>query len=201
MVASLRQFGQLSPVVCCLRDEVPCLLDGFRRLQAARQMEEIVALDTRFVEADDRQAKAAIYRLNQVGRRIHVLEEAWIISALVREDGLSQLEVAELLGRHKSWVCRRLALLERLAPQARQDLQLGLLSPTAARQLLRLPAGNQLEVLECMRRESLMGARFRKWSICCWRRVPGSRRNSCWRSRGKRSHRLMAARFGAGTHV
>jgi ParB-like chromosome segregation protein Spo0J len=162
MVASLRQFGQLSPVVCCLREEVPCLLDGFRRLQAARQIEGTVALDTRFVEADDRQAKAAIYRLNQVGRRIHVLEEAWIISALVREDGLSQIEVAELLGRHKSWVCRRLALLERLAPQSRQDLQLGLLSPTAARQLLRLPAGNQMEVLECMRRESLVGSEIQE---------------------------------------
>jgi ParB-like chromosome segregation protein Spo0J len=155
MMASLRQFGQLSPVVCCLREEVPCLLDGYRRLQAARRLEEIDTLDARFVKADDREAKAAIYRLNQMGRRIHVLEEAWIISALVREDGLSQQEVAELLGRHKSWVCRRLALLEKLDSQARQDLQLGLLSPSAARQLLRLPRGNQREVLECMRRESL----------------------------------------------
>jgi ParB-like chromosome segregation protein Spo0J len=155
MMASLRQFGQLSPVVCCLREETPCLLDGYRRLQAARRMEEITSLDARFIETDDRQAKAAIYRLNQMGRRIHVLEEAWIISALVREDGLSQVEVADLLGRHKTWVCRRLALLEKLDPQTRQDLQLGLLSPSAARQLLRLPRGNQVELLECVRRESL----------------------------------------------
>ena len=155
MMASLRQFGQLSPVVCCLREETPCLLDGYRRLYAARRMEEIRSLDARFIETDDRQAKASIYRLNQMGRRIHVLEEAWIISALVREDGLSQVEVADLLGRHKTWVCRRLALLEKLDPQARQDLQLGLLSPSAARQLLRLPRGNQVELLECVRRESL----------------------------------------------
>jgi hypothetical protein len=90
-----------------------------------------------------------------MGRRMHVLEESWIIFALVREDGLSQTEVADLLGRHKAWVCRRLALLEKLAPQAREDLQLGLLSPSAARQLLRLPRGNQVELLECLRRESL----------------------------------------------
>lgn len=155
LVSSLRHFGQLSPVVCCLREDVPCLLDGFRRLQSSRRIEGLRALETRFLEVDDREAKAAIYRLNHVGRRIHVLEEAWIISALVREDGLSQVEVAELLGRHKSWVCRRLALLEKLEQPARQDLQLGLLSPSAARQLLRLPAGNQTEVLECARRESL----------------------------------------------
>ena len=155
MVTSLRRFGQLSPVVCTPRDEVPCLLDGYRRLHAARRLEGLTSLDTRWMDIDDREAKAAIYRLNHLGRRIHPLEEAWIIFALVREDGLSQVEVAELLGRHKTWVCRRLGLLEKLAPQARQDLQLGLLSPTAARELLRLPQGNQLEVLECMRRESL----------------------------------------------
>jgi hypothetical protein len=45
------------------------------------------------------------------------LEEAWIIHALVQDDGMSQVEVAKLLGRHKSWVCRRLALIERLGSQ------------------------------------------------------------------------------------
>jgi len=92
---------------------------------------------------------------------VHVLEEAWLVYALVREDGLSQLEVAQLMGRHKSWVCRRLALLEKLAPLVRQDLQLGLLSPTAARSLTRLPVGNQEEVLEAARRESLTAAEVR----------------------------------------
>ncbi len=52
--------------------------------------------------------------------------------ALVREDGLAKMEAAELLGRHKSWVCRRLALLEKLGEQAREDLRLGLVSPAGA---------------------------------------------------------------------
>jgi ParB-like chromosome segregation protein Spo0J len=161
MVCSLREFGQLSPVVCCWREEAACLLDGYQRLSAAREI-EMAGLNVLFLQVDDRQAKAAMYRLNQGSRRIHVLEEAWIIQALVREDGLSQSAVAELLRRHKSWVCRRLALLEKLASQARQDLQLGLLSATAARELLRLPHGNQLELLECMRRESLTTAELRE---------------------------------------
>ena len=162
MVASMRQFGRMSPVVCCLREERPRLVDGFRRLWAARRIPEIRELSTRLIEVDDRQAKAAILRLNQCGRRIHVLEEAWLAYALVREDGLSQSEVAELLGKHKSWVCRRLALLERLAEEARQDMQLGLLSPSAARQLIRLPRGNQQECLECVRRESLTAGEVRE---------------------------------------
>jgi hypothetical protein len=83
------------------------------------------------------------------------LEEAWVVHALVREDGLSQVEVAELLGRHKSWVCRRLALLEKLSAECQEDLHLGLLAPSVARQLTRLPVGNQAEVLLATRRENL----------------------------------------------
>jgi ParB-like chromosome segregation protein Spo0J len=162
MISSLRQFGQMSPVVCCLREQIPCLIDGYRRLQAARAIEEITRLSTRLIEVDDRQAKVAMYRLNQVGRRVHVLEEAWLVYALVREDGLSQLEVGQLLGRHKTWVCRRLALLEKLTPAVRQDLQLGLLSPTAARSFTKLPAGNQTQLLETVRRESLTASEVRE---------------------------------------
>jgi transposase len=115
-------------------------------------------LSARLMEADERTVKAAIYGLNRAGGRTRELEEAWIIHALVREDGMSQVEVAELLGRHKSWVCRRLALIERLGSKAREDLRVGLLSPTSARQMVRLPQGNQSEVLDAVRREALSGA-------------------------------------------
>jgi hypothetical protein len=71
---------------------------------------------------------------------------------------MSQVEVAELLGRHKSWVCRRLALLERLGAKARDELRVGLLSPTAARQIVQLPQGNQAEMLDALRREALSSA-------------------------------------------
>jgi hypothetical protein len=83
------------------------------------------------------------------------LEEAWIVQALVRDDGLTQVEAAHLLGQHKSWVCRRLALLEKLSGGVKEDLRLGLLGPALARQLVRLPAGNQEAVLALTRRETL----------------------------------------------
>jgi hypothetical protein len=66
-----------------------------------------------------------------------------------------------LLGRHKSWVCRRLALLERLTAAAREDLRLGLLSVSVARQVVRVPAGNQAEVLQAARRDALNSAEVR----------------------------------------
>jgi len=155
MARSLERYGQLSPVVVCRRQDRYELIDGFKRLGAARSLARMSHLSARLLEADERTAKAAIYGLNRAGGRTRELEEAWIIQALVREDGLSQVEVAELLGRHKSWVCRRLALIERLGAEAREELRVGLLSPTAARQLVRLPEGNQTEVLPVIRREAL----------------------------------------------
>ncbi len=174
MARSLERYGQLSPVVVCRRQERYELIDGFKRLGAARGLAQIQRLSARLMEADERTAKAAIYGLNRAGGRTRELEEAWIIQALVREDGLSQVEVAELLGRHKSWVCRRLALIERLGPKARDELRVGLLSPTAARQMVRLPEGNQAEVLEAIRREALssaeLGGVVDLWLGCAERR-------------------------------
>lgn len=155
MIQSLRRYGQLSPVVVWPTCGSWVLIDGFKRLEAARHLPELATLAARLIEADARTAKAAIYGLNQWSRRIHLLEEAWIVCSLVREEGLTQPEAAQLLGHNKSWISRRLALLEKLCASAKEDLALGLLSPSMARQLTRLPAGNQEELLVAIRRDDL----------------------------------------------
>ena len=155
MAGSLRRWGQLSPVVACVRGEELELLDGFKRLAAARQVAGLTSLSVRVLAVDERMAKAAILGLNHAHHGARELEEAWIVQALVRDDGLTQVEAAHLLGKHKSWICRRLALLEKLSVAVKDDLRLGLLGPTLARQLVRLPAGNQEAVLALTRRESL----------------------------------------------
>jgi hypothetical protein len=155
MAGSLRRWGQLSAVVACVRQERLELLDGFKRWTAARQVAGLSTLSVRVLELDERSAKAAILGLNRGQRATRELEEAWIVQALVRDDGLTQVEAAHLLGQHKSWVCRRLALLERLSSEVKEDLRLGLLGPALARQLVRLPAGNQQAVLALTRREAL----------------------------------------------
>ena len=105
MTQSLRRWGQCAPIVATVRQERPQVLDGFTRWEAALQVRGLTTLLVRIIDVDDRRAKAAIHGLNQTGRRPHELEEAWIVQALVREDGLSQTEVAELLARHKSSSC------------------------------------------------------------------------------------------------
>ena len=107
MLKSLRDYGQLSPVVVCQLDGQTVLVDGFKRLRAARTLKGHDGLVARFLETDEPGAKAAIFNLNRIAGRPVELEEAWIIYALVIDDGLQQIEVAQMLGRHKSWINRQ----------------------------------------------------------------------------------------------
>src|SRR5262249_11712890 len=86
------------------------VLDGFKRLTAARALPGMRSLSARLLAADERAAKAAIYGLNRGSRPVQELEEAWVIHALVREDGMTQVEGAGLLGRDKDWGWRGDAL-------------------------------------------------------------------------------------------
>jgi ParB-like chromosome segregation protein Spo0J len=155
LAQSLERYGQVSPVVVCIHEQSYVMVDGFKRLRAARKLKGMEQLDARRIDVDEQGAKAAIYNLNHAGQRPVDLEESWIVHALVREDGLSQVEAAQLLGRHKSWVNRRLAMLEQLCEGAKEELRLGLLTPAIARQLTRLPRGNQEAALHTAREASL----------------------------------------------
>ena len=68
MTGSVRRYGQLTPLVVCLREETFEVLDGFKRLAAAKAL-GLRTVAARRLEADERTAKAAIYGLNQTGRR------------------------------------------------------------------------------------------------------------------------------------
>ena len=155
MARSLAKYDQLAPVVYCQLEGSLVLVDGFKRLRAARTLKGVTSLQARALEVDEHGAKAAIFNLNLVTSKPNELEESWIIYALVHDDGLPQIEVAQMLGRHKSWVNRRLALIERLTDQAREALRLGLLSPTQARHLTQLPRGNQNAAMQCASQNAL----------------------------------------------
>lgn len=143
MVKSIRKYGQISPVVCTRIEDSYELIDGFKRLRACRRMKK-ETVRARILTTTCRVVKAAIIQLNR-GRSISAVEEAMVLSSLYREDGLTQVEIAALLGRHKSWVSRRIALIEQLDEEVLAYMRLGLLSVSTGRELARLPRGNQKE--------------------------------------------------------
>lgn len=139
---SLRRLGQLMPIVAAERGAMLAVVDGFKRLHAARAI-GLLALRVRVVALGDCAALAALFTLNHGNAGLTDLEEAMVIRSLCREHGLDQAQVAELLARHKSWVSRRLSLVERLSTEVQDDVRAGLVSITVAREVARLPRGNQ----------------------------------------------------------
>jgi ParB/RepB/Spo0J family partition protein len=164
MEASLRRYGQLSPLVA-FRDDADRLevIDGFRRLRAANHQGHPARLSVRVLALDEPRALAALFTLHRGDKGLTELEQAWVVRALVREHGMQQQQVAQLLRRDQSWVSRRLLLVEALSPEVQMDVRLGLCSPTAAREVARLPRGIQQVVARLIARNGLstrQAARF-----------------------------------------
>jgi ParB/RepB/Spo0J family partition protein len=151
---SLERHGQLTPIVVFAERDQLETLDGFKRLRAARALGWPTVAVTLADVADGVAAKVRLLELHQ-RRGLTELEEAWLVRSLYRDDGLSQPAIARHLDRHKSWVCRRLVLVEGLDPAVQADVRLGLLAPRAAITLAALPRGNQVPVSAVVIRRGL----------------------------------------------
>ncbi len=141
MRRSLEEHGQLTTLVVFPQDGQLEVIDGFKRMRAARAL-GWRTLCARVADVGSVDAKLRLRELHD-GRGLTELEEAWLVRSLYREDRLSQPEIARLLSRHKSWVWRRLMLVEALDPVVQSDVRLGLIAPRAAVAVSRLPRGNQ----------------------------------------------------------
>ena len=143
MQLSCSASGQLSPVQAYCTSNGVELFDGFKRVRAARAL-GWASLRVEVHQLDAPGAKLRLWRCNS-GVGLSDIEEAWLVKSMHRDDGLSQGQLAQLFGRHKSWVCRRLALAEGLSESLTANLRLGLVSARAALELSRLPRGNHDE--------------------------------------------------------
>jgi ParB-like chromosome segregation protein Spo0J len=154
--ASIARIGILSPVLVATAVAAAgaVLVDGFKRVRIATDRGDAVIWVTR-AALDEAGAKVAMMAANAGHSGLCDLEEAWIVRSLCRDHKLTQVEVGKTLRRDKSWVCRRLMLAERLEKVLQDDIRLGLLSSTVARELSRLPRGNQIRMATSIRAHGL----------------------------------------------
>ncbi len=123
MERSMRLYGQMTPVIIgCEANKTYEMVDGFKRLRSGRKL-GYTTLQAKIFSRGRHALKAAIIHLNTKTRTIASLETGLVIRSLYREDGLSQVEIAGLLGRHKSFVCRRLRLVENLSEEVLDHLK------------------------------------------------------------------------------
>lgn len=167
MKQSLARHGQLTPLVTTARPEGVELVDGFKRLAAAAALGwPSMSIVVRPLDAMGQWA--AMLLLNGGPVSMTTLEEALVLREMVKT-GLTQTEVAELCARHKTWVSRRVGLVDRLHPELVEAMKLGLLHPGSARRLLSLPPGNQLEVSAAVQSAGL-GPRDTELLVGLWHR-------------------------------
>jgi len=153
MELSLSRLGQLTPVQAYQVNGSLELFDGLKRLRAAREL----SWDKLRVEVHALDAVGAKVRLLccNTSACLSDLEQAWLVRSLYQEERLSQPQIAMLLARHKSWVCRRLALAESLSDELTASVRLGLVSATAAVELARLQRCNQDVFMRVVTRRGL----------------------------------------------
>jgi len=175
MKQSLARHGQMTPLVTTARREGVELVDGFKRLAAAEALGwPSLSIVVRPLDAMGQWAAMLLLNVGPVS--MTTLEEALVLREMVKT-GLTQTEVSELCGRHKTWVSRRVGLVDRLHPELVEAMKLGLLHPGSARRLLSLPPGNQLEVSAAAQSAGL-GPRDTELLVGLWRRTkdPKARR-------------------------
>jgi len=145
MTRSLKSLGQLQPVIIRECSKGYQLIDGFKRYFATDQLHKS-KLFAHIIETNEASGKAMILNYNRASNSLLDYEEAMVVYSLKHDHLLNQKEIATLLGSSTSWVCRRLSLRERLDETVQSQLRVGKITPAHAREIVKLPRGNQQSV-------------------------------------------------------
>jgi ParB/RepB/Spo0J family partition protein len=149
MQESVERLGQLSPVVVRKEDNIFQVLDGFKRCHVAERLgwEELQA---RILDIPITYGKAMILNYNKTNRSLLDYDEALVVYSLKKDHLMDQGAISKLTGYSRSWACRRLGLIEKLAPCVQQELRMGMISNSQARAIVKLPRGNQESVMRAI---------------------------------------------------
>ncbi len=108
------------------------LIDGYLRVEALRRLGRDTVLATTWPVSEP---EALLHHRHLAASEHTAIEDAWLLARL-RTHGLSLDDLAARLCRSKSWVSRRLALLEELATAAQASVRAGIVPAHAAMKYL-----------------------------------------------------------------
>jgi len=124
LCASILRFGQITPVIV-VPAEAPSyvLIDGYLRVAALRRCGRDT-VDCHICSCGEQEALIQVFARSQ-DRKWEVFEQAVLIQSIHMKFGLSHASIAGLLGKDKSFVSRRLSLLELLDDDMREYVRQG----------------------------------------------------------------------------
>jgi ParB family chromosome partitioning protein len=132
LIASVAELGQQVPVIVIREEARLVLIDGYLRVEALRRLGRARAIATAWPVTEP---DALLQHRHLAASEHTAIEDAWLLARL-RTYGLSLDQLATRLCRSKSWVSRRLALLDELATAAQAAVRAGTVPPHAAMKYL-----------------------------------------------------------------
>lgn len=131
MKRSLERFGQLSPLVATRGGMA--LIDGYRRVAALKLLGRDTAVVELWPSSNEEAILCLLARSRQ--REWEAIEQAALLREILSR-GLTQADLARLIGKDPSWVRRRLDLIESLPEEVLHLIRSGHLSSWAASRVL-----------------------------------------------------------------
>jgi ParB-like chromosome segregation protein Spo0J len=132
LIASVAELGQQVPVIVIAEQERLVLIDGYLRVEALRRLGRDTVIATAWPVSEP---EALLHHRHLAASEHTAIEDAWLLARL-RTHGLSLDDLAARLCRSKSWVSRRLALLDELAAAAQASVRTGVVPAHAAMKYL-----------------------------------------------------------------
>jgi ParB/RepB/Spo0J family partition protein len=133
LLASLAEIGQQLPIVVVSEATRFVVIDGYKRVRALKRLARDTVRGTRWEMAE---LEALLLERGLRGASEDALDQAWLLAELQERFGLSLEELARRFERSKSWVSRRLGLIQALPASIHQQVRAGVLPAHAAMKYL-----------------------------------------------------------------
>jgi ParB family chromosome partitioning protein len=148
LVGSLSELGQLMPIIVLAKGEGDhyVVLDGYKRIRALVRLKQDTVRATCW-ELEEPEA-LLLERLMRTADSEGPLEQGWLLCELRDRFGLSQSELARRFDRNKSWVSRRLSLVQELPGPIQDWVRAGkIVAHAAMKYLVPLARANRQDCL------------------------------------------------------
>jgi len=132
--SSILAYGQIVPALAIAEKGTYILIDGYMRLAALKGCGHD-CIKIQLMDAGESDALFTLLVKNN-DRKLEIIEQAALIQELYNRFSYSFPEIANHLGRDKSWVKRRLDLIDSLPEEILQPVMDGKLSSWAASRIL-----------------------------------------------------------------
>jgi ParB-like chromosome segregation protein Spo0J len=112
LLASICECGIKEPLQGVLKDDIFILLDGFKRLRAARKL-QIESIPVKELGTSEREGILELLKLSNK-KSLHLLEQVMMVNDLHESHHMTVRDIASHLERSPAWVSVRLGILKEL---------------------------------------------------------------------------------------